>query len=160
VSTPQPRGAGFNLEAPLVLRVEREIRASPSAVWDVLVAVDRWAGWHRGIRFAVLRGHPSRGTSLHWSADGLKLSSVLAEVEHGRRIGWTIRTLGGRGYQRWTLEETPSGGTRLQLDESWEGIAVRMLRGTLRRTLELSRAEWMRGLEAQSTGEAARGRWP
>lgn len=140
----------FNARAPVVLVAERELAAPPSHVWSVLTGVAMWPHWHRGIGFAVLRGSLAPGTALHWKGDGMRIASRVAEVEPERRIGWTIRTLGAHGYQRWTLDPSPSGGTRLRLEESWEGLAVRLLGGTLRRTLERSRAEWLNGLDHQS----------
>lgn len=80
----------------------------------------------------------------------MRISSILVEVEEGRCIGWTLRTLGGRGYQRWSLEELHSGSTRVRLEESWGGVVVRVLRRTLLRTLELSRAEWLEGLQREA----------
>lgn len=144
------KGIGFQPGAPVVLREERDVPAPPARVWAALIGVERWARWHRGIRFAVLRGEPEPGTALHWRADGMRISSVLVEVDSERRVGWTIRTLGARGYQRWSLEELPGGGTRVRLEESWEGLAVRLLGGTLRRTLTASRDEWLEGLQREA----------
>lgn len=146
MTAPVASGAGFRPDAPLVVTLERDIAAPPAAVWEGLVQVGAWPRWHRGIAFAVLRGPVAPGTSLHWQADGMRIGSILVEVEPERRLGWTIRTLGGRGYLRWTLEARPGGETRVRLEESWEGFVVRILRGTLRRTLDRSRRAWLEGL--------------
>jgi hypothetical protein len=137
---------GFDPRAPVVLRKESFVPASPELVWRRLVEVSRWPTWHRGIRFAALRGDLAPGSALHWNADGMRIASLLVEVDEGRRLGWTLRTFGARGYQRWTLDRGLEGGTLVRLEESWEGILVRLLRGTLRKTLDLSRDEWMAGL--------------
>ncbi len=144
------REGGFDEASPVVIRDELEVKAPPARVWDELTSVERWARWHRGVGFAVLRGPLEPGTPLLWRVDGMRVSSILVEVEKGHRIGWTIRTLGGRGYQRWILESLPSGHTLVKLEESWNGFVVWFLRRTLRRTLERSRAEWLEGLQRES----------
>ena len=141
------KGVDFEPGAPVVLRRERALSAPPARVWEALSRVEHWPRWHRGIRFAVLRGSVEPGAVLHWRADGMRISSLLMEVEEERRLGWTIRTLGARGYQRWSLEAVPGRGTLVRLEESWEGLMVRILARTLRRTLGASREEWLRGLE-------------
>jgi hypothetical protein len=128
---------------------------SPSSVWKVLADVGGWPRWTRVVRFASLGGPLAPGSALYWNADGMRISSVLLEVDQPRCLGWTLRTMGARGYIRWTLLELPSGGTRVCLEESWEGLAVRLLRGTLRRTLETSRAEILDGLDRACSSEAA-----
>jgi uncharacterized protein YndB with AHSA1/START domain len=141
----------FSEHAPLVIRKEQTLAASPARVWDALVDVQRWHHWHRGVHFAVLRGALQPGTVMHWRADGMRFRSVLGVVDPGRCVGWTLRTPGARGYQRWTLEGTPSGGTTVRLEESWEGLVVHVLKRTLKRTLDVSRREWMEGLARASS---------
>lgn len=143
----EPRLPALDPGAPLFLSLEEEIAAPPREVWDRLASIHRWPERHPGIRFALLRGALAPGTALHWTADGMRISSTIVEVEAERRLGWTIHTFGGRGYLRWSLEGSSSGGTRVRLEESWEGIAVRLLRGTLRKTLRRSRGAWLAGLD-------------
>lgn len=148
-------GAGFDPSAPVVIREEREISASPSWIWELLVQVQRWPRWFPSVRFASLRGALTPGTALHWQVDGLRISSLLLEVEQERTLGWTLRMMGGRGFLRWSLEPLPGGGTRVRLEESWGGAMVWLLRGTLRRTLEVSRRKWLEALEAALREESA-----
>jgi hypothetical protein len=149
-------GGGFDPGAPVTLLREVDLVQSPSVAWGLLSDVGAWPRWSRVVRFASLRGGLEPGAALYWSADGIRISSVLVEVEAPRRLGWTLRTMGGRGYMRWTLQETPSGGTRVRLEECWQGLAVWIFRGTFRRTLELSRTDFIESLgracEATSPG--------
>jgi uncharacterized protein YndB with AHSA1/START domain len=147
--------AGFRPDAPVSLDEERVLQASPEEVWTVLTRVRDWPRWHRGISFALLRGELEVGTVLHWRADGMRIMSRVAEVDPGRRVGWTMKTLGARGYQLWELHPDGSGGsrTRVHLRESWEGLVAAILRRTLRRTLARSRKEWFEQLELRSREE-------
>lgn len=139
----------FRPEAPVVIRVGGRMKADRTRVWSELTAVERWPRWNRRIAFASLRGDLSEGAALQWACDGMKFASVVTEVAPPTRIGWTVRTLGARGYLRWTLTEVSSQVTRVELEESWEGLLVRLLGGTLRRTLEPSRSEWLRALASR-----------
>lgn len=136
---------------PVSLALEARIAADPEAVWAVLADVRGWPRWHRGVGLAVLRGDLEPGTRLDWRSDGMRIRSVLAEVDPERRLGLTTRMIGGRGYLRWSLEPLADGGTRVRTEEMWEGLAVSLLRRTLRRTLKISRTHWLEALQEQVT---------
>lgn len=144
------RPPDYRPDAPVALREERLVAAPAERVWERLTGFDRWAAWHPGIAFAVLRGELAPGSALHWRADGMRIASRIVEVERGRRAGWTLRTLGARGYQRWILEPLGEGRTRVTLEESWEGPVVHVLGRTLRRTLVRSRSVWLDRLRSRS----------
>jgi uncharacterized protein YndB with AHSA1/START domain len=137
--------------APVSLELEARIAGAPDAVWAVLADVQRWPRWHRGVGLAILRGELAPGTRLDWRADGMRIRSIVTEVEPARRLGLTTRMIGGRGYLRWTLEPLADGGTRVRTEEVWEGLAVSLLRRTLRRTLRISRTHWLEALKEQLT---------
>lgn len=147
------RAVEFRDDAPVVVRATAEIGTERDRVWEVLAAVERWPSWHRRIGFATLHGGLEAGTILHWACDGMKFSSLLTEVDAPSRLGWTLRTLGGRGYLRWTLLDLGDGRTRVRIEESWEGLLVRILGRTLRRTLTPSRSEWIRSLAVRCEPE-------
>lgn len=105
----------------------------------------RWPGWHRGIRVAALRGDLVPGTRLDWRAEGMRIRSILKEVDPPRRLGFTTRMFGGHGYLRWCIEPR-EGGSLVRIEEVWEGLFVSLLRRTLRRTLTLSRTHWLDAL--------------
>lgn len=145
---------------PVDIRLEVAVGAAPDEVWAVLSRIGEWPRWHRGIQVAVLRGELEPGTRLDWRADGIRIRSVVREVEPATTLGLTLRMLGGRGYARWTLEPrtgaTRAGsGTLVRVEEVWEGIAVSVLRRTLRRTLRVSRTAWLEALR-----DRVEGRWP
>lgn len=141
-----PRALEVREDAPVLVRLEREVPAEPDDVWELWTDVQRWPLWHPGVDFAVLGGDPRPGTRLQWRADGMRISSILHQVERPTLLSWTVRTLGARGYHRWTFE-SGGEGTRIRTEESWWGVVPFVLRRTLRRTLRASRTAWLEGVE-------------
>jgi uncharacterized protein YndB with AHSA1/START domain len=139
-------------DAPVDIRLEVEVDASPEQVWRLVSQVDRWPGWHVGVRFAALRGELVPGTLMQWRADGMRITSYVQEVEVERRFGFTLKTLGASGYFRWSLEPMLDGGTLVRSEEVWDGLGVRFLRRTLRKTLQRSRTSWLEALRDRVEG--------
>ncbi len=124
------------------------IRAEPSEVWSVLSDVSRWSRWHRGISFAQLRGPLERGTYFHWRVDGMNVLAVVSQVEEERELTWGGSCFGARLHHSWQLRSRGSGETELRAVHSVDGLFVRLLKGTVRRTVNRSMEEWFRGLKA------------
>lgn len=82
----------------------------------------------------------------------MRIRSVLEEVVESRRLAWSFRTLGARGFHRWTLEPVGEDVTRVRSEEGWDGLAVRFLSRTLRRTLTASRMVWLERLRDRAEG--------
>jgi uncharacterized protein YndB with AHSA1/START domain len=140
---------------PVDLRLEIEVAATPASIWRILISFREWPLWHRGIDFAHLEGDLSTGSSLFWRADGMRIRSDIRELEPERRLGMTLRSTGARGYHRWTLAPGPAPDlTLVRSAEVWDGLAPRLLRRTLRRTLRVSRGAWLEALRdrAESPG--------
>jgi hypothetical protein len=144
------------VDAPVDIRFEVEVEAGPVRVWQTLSDVSRWPLWNRGVSFAVLEGELAPGTRLHWRADGMRIASQIAELESQRLLGLTLRTMGGRGYHRWTLEPLEGDRVLVRSEEVWDGLGVRILRRTLRRTLTRSRIHWLEALKNQVEGSGGR----
>jgi uncharacterized protein YndB with AHSA1/START domain len=140
---------------PVDVRLEIEVRATPATIWRILVAFREWPRWHRGVSFAYLEGELVTGSSLLWRADGMRIRSDIRELEPERRLGMTLRSTGARGYHRWTLlaPGPASEVTLVRSEEVWDGLAPRVLRRTLRRTLRVSRGAWLEALRERAEPE-------
>jgi hypothetical protein len=138
--------------APVALALEVDVPRMPEVVWQHVIAVERWRTWYRGVESAHVRGGGPlvMGSRLDWRVDGWRTRSIVVEVEAPLRLAWTLQTLGGQGALRWTFTPTASGGCCVRLEEWWKGMAVSLLRRTLRQTLRVSRAAWLEGLVAAS----------
>lgn len=155
------RSGGVRLkeDAPVLLRLQTDVSAPPEAVWDLLVEVRRWPLWHRGADFADLRGELEPGTQLRWRMDGMRIRSRIREVDPPVRLGWTMGTLGARGYQRWSLRPTPTG-TEVTLEEAWGGLFALVLKRTLKRTLLRARTHWLAALRDRAEADEDAGAPP
>lgn len=142
--------------APVTVALEIDLPQPPREVWPHLVKVERWQRWYRGIDSAVLRmshgGAIAPGDRLDWRVDGLRVRSVLVDVSPPTHLAWTLRTLGAQGALCWTLTPAGEEGCVVRLEEWWDGLPVRLLRRTLRRTLQISRTAWLEGLERLVSG--------
>jgi uncharacterized protein YndB with AHSA1/START domain len=154
---------------PVALAFEVDVAAPPEAVWAVLVAAEGWPRWNPGIAFATFRGSAvAPGAPLLFQIDGLKIRAALLTVTPPVELAGRFHTLGAHGTFQWTLETVPAADdpgpeapspenpgpadplppkTRVRLEEAWRGVAPFLLRGTLRRTLEVSRLHWLERLK-------------
>ena len=139
--------------APVVADKQVEISASPELVWKVLTDVERWPAWNPDIKAAKLEGDVAEGSRFRWKAGPSTISSTFERVDQPRVVGWTGKTFGAQAVHVWRLEPTPTG-TRVKVEESMSGFAVRLMRGSMQRTLEKSLDTWLRELATTVEGEA------
>jgi hypothetical protein len=140
--------------SPVWVALEVDVATAPEVVWSELTAVERWPLWNPGVSFATLRGEAlESGAPLLWQIDGIRMRSRITEVELPHVFAGTFQTLGAHGTFRWTLSE--GNATRVRLEEGWHGVAPFLLRGTLRRTIEVSRAYWLERLKARAERAAS-----
>ena len=139
--------------APVVADKQVEISASPELVWKVLTDVERWPAWNPDIKAAKLEGDVAEGSRFRWKAGPSTISSTFERVDQPRVVGWTGKTFGAQAVHVWRLEPTPTG-TRVKVEESMSGFAVRLMRGSMQRTLEKSLDTWLRGLATTVESEA------
>jgi hypothetical protein len=125
--------------APVVATAEAFVGAAPGQVWEVLTGFGRWPSWNPDVTEMAADGPTVAGTTLRWRSGGLRITSVLREVDPPFRLGWTGRTLGIRAVHVWTLSPSDEG-TRVASQESWRGplpwLFRRALRGRLQQSLE------------------------
>jgi len=137
--------------APAVARGEIEIAADAESVWNVLTSIDKWPTWNPDVKWAVLEGELEPGTRFRWKAGPAKLTSTLQTVDRPRRIVWTGKTMSIRAIHVYVLEAR-DGKTLVRSEESWDGPLVRILTGSLRKTLQESTDSGLQRLRAAAEG--------
>ena len=140
----------INRNAPAIASSEAYVNASPSMVWAVHTDLRAWPAWNSDVTFVDLGGPLSPGTQFRWKSGGVPITSELRIVEPERQIAWTGRApLGIRAVHTWTFE--PDGeGTRVRTEESFEGLLVRIFKGSMRRMLARSLKKGITELKAEA----------
>ncbi len=122
-------------DAPAVARGEIEVAAPPEVVWGVLTDIADWPSWNPDVKSASLEGALASGTQFRWKAGPGTITSTIQTVEPPRRIEWTGTTFGIKAIHVHQLEQK-DGGTIVSSAESWDGLPVRLLRGSMAKSLQ------------------------
>ena len=138
-----------NRDAPVIATDEIEIAASPEAVWDLLTDLESWPRWNPDVRSMSVQDGLAPGSVFRWKAGPGTITSTIQDVEPPRRIAWTGTTFGIKAKHVYRLE--PRGAaTLVHTEESYEGLVVRLLRGSLQKTLEKGLSDGLRYLKAEA----------
>jgi hypothetical protein len=104
--------------------------------------IDKWRDWQTDISKAKLNGTLQPETTFDWRTGGASIHSILHTVEENRRIGWTGDSLGTRAIHNWTLDEV-NGSTQVFVEESMEGLLMRLFKGAFNKNLEKGMMNWL-----------------
>jgi uncharacterized protein YndB with AHSA1/START domain len=122
-----------NRKAPVVASAEGMIRAPLDLVWSVQTNIAEWSRWNPDVQSVQIHGPVQPGTEFRWKS-GFSIVSTIQEVEPGRRIVWTGRTLGTRAIHVWAFTRQ-AGGVWVKTEESFEGLVMVLFGGAVRGTL-------------------------
>jgi hypothetical protein len=105
----------------MMLSVEREVCASPSAAWRVLVDLDAWPTWGPSVRSARLDPPHTElalgATGTVRTALGVSLPFVITEFEPGRRWSWTVA--GVPATRHWVEPQEDDTRARIGMAVPW-----------------------------------------
>lgn len=132
--------------APVHLLRDVVVQTPVEGVWGTLVDLSRWPMWHPGISRLGVEGKLEVGTRFHWRMDGMHLHGRVLELEPPVRARWELRGMGMAGVQLWSLDSV-KGGTRVTLEEAVGGWVPFLMRGTVGKTIRLSREGWLEALQ-------------
>ena len=94
------------------------------------------------------------GSEFRWKAGPGTIVSTLDRIEPPRHIAWRGRTLTINAYHEWWLEPS-DGGTHARTEESFSGLLVRLLRGSLQKTLDKSLQDGLQHLKHEAERRSA-----
>jgi len=143
-----------NGSVPVKSSAEIEIDASPQVVWEVLTRFENWPSWNPDVKSMSFDGPLAPGSEFRSKAGPGTIVSTLDRIEPPRHIAWRGRTLTINAYHEWWLEPS-DGGTHARTEESFSGLLVRLLRGSLQKTLDKSLQDGLQHLKHEAERRSA-----
>ena len=131
-----------------------ETAASPQAVWKVWTDTSRWQEWNPDVQSMSFDGPLAPGSEFRSKAGPGTIVSTLDRIEPPLHIAWRGRTLTINAYHEWWLEPS-DGGTHARTEESFSGLLVRLLRGSLQKTLDKSLQDGLQHLKHEAERRSA-----
>lgn len=132
----------INENAPVKAKESIQIDADPEKVWKILSDINNWDKWNSDIKYAKLNGELKAGTTFNWNNGGNKIKSTLHTVTPFKEIGWSGKAFGSFAIHNFTLSNV-NGKTELLIEESMEGLLMRLFRGFMQNTLEDGINKWL-----------------
>jgi len=132
-----------------------EIVSSRSArdLWPILVRATEWPVWYAhasDVRGVALGEDLVLGSTFSWKTLGVRVTTTVTEFVPYRALAWSGVARGSRGYHRWDLQPTASGGTKVITEEVQAGPVPTLLARRLRNSLVTFHQEWLEGLVARA----------
>jgi uncharacterized protein YndB with AHSA1/START domain len=141
-------------EPPVTSKREIEISAPAEVVWDVLTRFEDWPRWNPDVKSMSYDGPLAPGSEFRWKAGPGTIVSTLEQVEPPRLVRWRGRTMSIQALHEWRLE--PRGdGTAVETEESFSGLAARLFRRSLQKTLDKTLGEGLEHLKREAERRAA-----
>lgn len=139
----------INIKAPVKCNKTISINATPKKVWDILTDIDHWPDWHSELSKTQLNGAFKSGTGFVWKNGSTTIHSSLHSVEPMNHFGWTGKAFGSFAIHNWTLTET-NNQTLVTVDESMEGLLVKLFKKQFSRILDNGLQTWLDMLKKES----------
>jgi uncharacterized protein YndB with AHSA1/START domain len=140
--------------APVHVRNEIDIPASPAQVWPWLIRAPLWPTWYPNSSEVRLVGGATElalGTEFRWRTFGASLRSTVEEFVPPERLAWSARGTGVEVYHAWLITAIPTG-CHVLTEESQYGILARL--DHLLRPLRMGAGhdDWLRRLGEKALG--------
>ncbi|MCC5907970.1 MAG: SRPBCC family protein [Balneolaceae bacterium] len=135
----------INPNASVKASCKMETDAKAEYVWELLSDINRWPMWMNQVSEVQLDGPIKKGASFDWKNNGVKIRSVIRQVEPGKKLAWTGSVLWVKAIHTWQIDTTDNGKTRVSTAESMEGFFCRFIFPShkLKKTLE----SWLHDLK-------------
>ncbi|PKL66600.1 MAG: polyketide cyclase [Methanobacteriales archaeon HGW-Methanobacteriales-1] len=139
----------INEKAPVTARAKIEINADPELVWKIMVNIEEWPRWNPEIKSAAIFGDLSVGTKFKWKAGPGTITSQILEVDPPKTLAWKGKTMGIKAIHLWNIDFI-NEKTVVSTEESWDGIIVHLMKGTMQKSLQKSINAGLKYLKIES----------
>jgi carbon monoxide dehydrogenase subunit G len=141
-------------QAAVFSREEVEVSATPEEIWEIMSDIEKWPQWNPDVKAATIEGELVEGTDFRWKAGPGTIHSTLRTVERPRVLAWTGKTMGIPAIHVYKLEPAGSG-TRLVLEESWDGLLSKVFRSYMQKTLDKAVRDGVQALKTEAEKRSA-----
>jgi len=134
--------------APIHVRNELAMPASPAVVWDILIKAGDWPAFYGNARDVVVADGGQKltaGARFVWTTFGVRLQTVVEEFVPFERIAWTARAFGVLAYHAWLIAPTEQGCLVIT-EETQYGVLARASRALFPTRMEHWHQLWLEGL--------------
>lgn len=110
-----------------VIKHDVDIKASPKAVWNVLIDFPRYSEWSN---FSRVEGTPQVGSRLAMKMPGFSFRPTVTVAEPGVQLQWSGTLISERlflGQHSFLLDANPDGTTHLINHEEFSGVLTTLL---------------------------------
>lgn len=139
----------INDKAPVRASKSILIEASPERVWSVLSNIDKWIEWNSEVQYSKLNGQLVIGTTFYWKTDSLKIISTLHTVVPNEQLGWSGKAFGTYAIRNWRIA-SKGQETEVWVEESMDGLLMKIFRGFMNNTLEKGLTRWLKSLKKEA----------
>jgi hypothetical protein len=136
----------INLNAPVQCRREIIINAGIERTWQTLSDINAWPHWNPAISKARLKGEMVPGSTFEWKTGGVGILSTLHAAEAYKNLGWTGKAPGVFAIHNWKISDH-NGKTKVEVEESMEGILASLFKRSFARNLEQGMEKWLQLLK-------------
>lgn len=133
--------------APIVVRMERDMLATPAIIWALHAAPNAYPEWQHSIIESSLNGPFEPGTVFVWTSYGFTVTPEIYDIEEPTRTLWGGSADGITGIHEWQFLPLVNG-TRVITAESWSGPAVAAAHDEMEAALIASLDAWLTNLAA------------
>lgn len=146
--------AGFApADAPIHTHDALELACSVEAAWARLIRASEWPRWYancKHLRFDPATPGPDLqlGTRFDWVTFGVRVDTLVTELEPLERLAWSGRGRGGVGHHGWVFERLAASRCLVVTEEMQRGPLPWFGRAILRPRLHAWHRRWLAGLDA------------
>lgn len=130
----------------VVAGASRSFDASPTAVWEALLAVSAWSDWYRSIKdLEAPDGRAEVGTRFSFRTGPATIKAEVGEARPGESFRFTGRSAGSITTYAFGISPDGSGSAVLAA-QSMGGLATRAMKPVLQGVAEKSVVTWLDAL--------------
>jgi hypothetical protein len=131
------------------------VAAPAQYVWRRLTDIGSWSEWYPELRNVVVTdGSGGMGTRFTFKTGPVSIEAVVDEWEEATLFGFTGTSRGADAVYRFSFIALDDSTTRVDGEQSMQGLAVRTMRPMLQKIADTSLVAWLQALRTRTEQDA------